>query len=105
MKVRDKCLPAAPLQRLIRRHALAYRPSPQANDQEFGKFAELARVVALRLGKPESCMDRALWRVLTAERITLKTADEWCTALSTHVGDVFGWDVYENPFNPDEEVA
>lgn len=74
--------PASPLRALIRTRA--------------GRDAcnAVSAVVAQRLGiRPESA-ERALHRIMAAERVTLGVADAWATALGSHVGELYGWEAY-----------
>lgn len=48
-------------------------------------------------------MRHRLDALMSTERITIDGADVICTALDSHIGEVWGWDVYEELGTP--EVA
>jgi hypothetical protein len=79
-----RMLDAAPLQRLIREKARARRVS----------LRMLAGDVAERLGQRRSYCERRITALLSADRVTLGTADRWCTALGSHVAIEWGAEVY-----------
>lgn len=78
-------LEASPLKQLIRRREYITGES----------IENICQQISYRFDRPLKGVQTLVYRVLRADTVTLRVADEITVALDTHVGLVYGFDVYE----------